>query len=351
MRRNVIVAVALVGFLVPSYVLCSNGVFEKYRYHLDLFQEADVDTVIGLLGHADRGVRREALTLIGVAFRKGFSSAERAIPRLVEIMTTDSDLWLRVLAAGELAGVGDERALEPLLEIASDSMVDDIIRSTALHTLGTQGAKIGADKERVADIGRSLLDSPDLDARVQAFLALRLSEDRTKLKVFLQSFVDHYVHPDSSLMSQPALSPGQNRSAYNDFSSIFRDGLHSVALKTPDLLYELLEHPNEMVRSEVTWSLAQRGDRRVVDILIDLLKNSENGYVRALAAAGLEYVPDKKALPVLVEALKDNWSPYDGAGTVADVVYNTLVSAYDVEVESIGEPPGPYRYKIIKKEE
>jgi len=351
MRRNVLIAVALIGSLVPSYVLCSNGVLEKYRHRLDTFQEADVDTVISLLGHPDREVKAQALSLIGAAFKKGFSCAEKAIPRLIEIMTTDSDPWLRVLAGGELSSVGDERALEPLLEIASDSMVDGLIRGAALNALRTEGVKMGADRERVADIGRSLLDSPDHHARVQAIQALLLSEDRAKLKAFVESFVDHYVHPDSSFMSQPSLSPGQNRSAYDDFSDIFRMGLLNTASKTPDLLYDLVGHPNEMVRSEVTWILAQRGDRRVVDILIDLLKKSKNGYVRALAAAALEYVPHKKAVPVLVEALKDNWSPYDGAGTVADVAYNTLVSAYDVEVESIGEPPGPYRYKIIKKEE
>ena len=351
MRRNVLIVVALIGFLVPSYALCSNGVLEKYKHRLDLFQEADVDTVISLLDHADREVRAQAVNLIGVAFKKGFASAEKAIPRLTEIMTTDSDPWLRVLAGGELSSVGDERALDPLLEIASDSMVDDLIRGAALNVLGTEGTKIGVDKERVAAIGHSLLDSPDHHARVQAIQALLLSEDRAKLNVFLQSFVDHYVHPDSSFMSQPSLSPGHNRSAYDDFSDIFRMGLLNTASKTPDLLYELVGHPNEMVRSEVTWILAQRGDRRIVNTLIDLLKKSKNGYVRALAAAALEYVPHKKAVPVLVEALKDNWSPYDGAGTVADVAYNTLVSAYDVEVESIGEPPGPYRYKIINKEE
>ena len=316
----------------------------KYRHRYRSFEENDVRAAIRLLYHPDEEVRDEAVTLIHAAFSSDCPSARKAIPRLRELLRKDSRNRIRVGAGEILCCMGDKKALRPLLQIASDSALDDKIRAAALNSLANTRMEIGARGEQLAEIGLSLLYSPYDYIRMQGLHALCLTTDRRKMKVFLQSFVDHVVHPDSSLMAKRSLGTGGG-TRYDDFLFTYKMGLLSLAPKAPDILYKLLDHPNETVRYYAAQALARCRNERATGVLIDILRTSEDWKMRVGAISGLSNVGDTSAIPFLKEALKDGYvhEPSSTAGRVcrpvAEAAYDALISTFRVPKEELGEDP------------
>lgn len=316
----------------------------KYRHRYGSFEENDVRAAIRLLYHQDEEIRDEAVTLIHAAFSSDCPSARKAIPRLRELLRKDSCNRIRVDAGGILCRMGDKKALRPLLQIASDSALDDRTRAAALSSFANTRLETRVHGEQLAKIALALLHSPNDDVRIQGLLALCVTKDRRKMKVFLKSFVDHVVHPDSSLMARRSIGTGGG-TRYGDFLLAYQLGLISFTSKAPDILYELLNHPNETVRYYAAQALTHYRNEKATSVLIDILRTSEDWKMRVRAISDLSSVEDTSAIPFLKEALKDPYvhEPWSTAGhvcrPVAEAAYDALISTFRVPKEELGEDP------------
>jgi len=277
----------------------------KYRHRYLDIEEADVERIGEFLTSPDPEERGEAATQLSMALRKGFSSVQKFVPRLLELLKTDSDQGVRVSAGRALFDSGDPRAVQPLLEVASDTSLGLLLRSTALDLLSGMGLRT----PEIEEIAVEELDSPDYHFRSVAIKVLGRSGDRQRLERLVEAYLRHHEQPEEAMKQIERSEALGGGTAYDWLSFMYRLASAAV-LPYPDLLARLVNHPNCQVRADIAGVFFHKLDNRAVPILVDLVKASDP-WIRSQAIRGLQYLgisryKDRELiLPQLVVALKD----------------------------------------------
>jgi HEAT repeat protein len=352
MRRHRVRNPAILAILLAmsaGSVLGSGVLTEKYRHRYSDLEEADVDSVIALLAAADTAVRRDALILVRSAFNKGFPSAQKAVPILIRLLDDEVNVTVRGGAAAALALSGDERAVEPLLNLVREKDLDKSLVATVFRGL----MRMGVTNEEIMKVASEHLGCSDLGLRKASIAMLGSSEDREDLKKVVDLYIDHIEHPDSSLMVTPPAVRHLFKNAYDELSWWLRIKLLGVALSAPDVLEPLLDHPNQEIRYQAAQAFATRHEKRGISTLLDLLANAEDWRHRCLAAHALagygkaDLGEDLEAVvSALEEALNDSHEEEGDRGP-----YRPLVCAAYSSLRQLGvnvERPYDLRYKPIR---
>jgi HEAT repeat protein len=190
----------------------------------------------------------------------------------------DQDYLTRKEAARALKKVGDERAVNALVEALrykswhSDYVILNAVRENSAEALG----KIG-DERATPYLIESMEEDPDEEVRLKAALALGEIGD-----------------PEAT-----------------------------------DALIAALEDKSGSVRRTAANSLGMIGDHRAVPYLIETLEDSD-WHVRKYAAVALGKMKDEKAIPILLEAMDDEdadvrWKAMLALGKMGESAVNPLI--------------------------
>ncbi|TET46664.1 HEAT repeat domain-containing protein [candidate division TA06 bacterium] len=306
---------------------CSNGVLEKYKYRYASFEEADVDTVIKLLYHSDAEVRNEAATLVDVAFSKGFVSARKALPRLIEILESDSNSTVQVSAAIALGRSGQRRVVGHLIEAAK---VNDSSQPVLIAAIMDYFPKEAATKKELHEVANIAVQNMNtthywLRFRSVEWVGEYRDRDERMKRLFLQSFIDHYEHPVPSF--KDSIIPGTSgRTQWETLSEWYEVYLLSFE---PDLLIPLLGHSNLQIRLKVALTLARLHDKRSIGPLIEILRNGSDYDHGSRCHAARALPRDKRSISALKDVMNDQFAIEGKDGkpyrVVADCAYEALM--------------------------
>lgn len=334
----VILGMGLIVCLTSAFG--SNGLIGKYKHRYTALEEADVDSVITLLSSPDSVVAGEAATLVGIAFEKGFASAQKALTILLGLVESDKSLHVRTLAAGALFRSGDERAVGPLWNIAKDDSSDPGLRVTALSGLSFIGAKTG----EVAKVAAQNLHSADPGFRYESIKIVAKWGDKADWKKLLQAYIDHHERPDAYLKEMSPVDARYWDNRYEELSFVLVVSLYAIASRTPDLLEPLLNHANTKFRLDAADSFRHILDKRAIPALLDIMRNGEEPRDRSRAvdlvlpyglSGSLDVDEKEMVISALKEALVDKYIEQGPKGRYRPVVcaaYRVLLML-DVEVE------------------
>ena len=184
---------------------------------------------------------------------------------------------VRESAAKMLGNVGDERAVDPLIQTLSDDIPD--VRQAAAEALGRLGDKRAVDPliEALSD------DAPAV--RKSAAEALGRLEDKRAVDPLIEGLSDDT--PSVQGTTAEALGRLGDKRAF-------------------DPLIEALSDNNADVREAAAEALGRLGDKRAVDPLIEALSD-RLPTVRKAAVEALGQLGDKRAIDPLVKNLSDNY--------------------------------------------
>jgi HEAT repeat protein len=328
---NKFTGIFAIGIFVFCSSLASNELIDRYKHrHSDLV-EADVDSIINLLADPDSVVRTEAAFLLGTAFEKGFSSAQRAIPTLKEMLRSDPCLMPKGGAVVALSFSGDPEVAGLLLGLAEDDSVPPLLRSTALSGL----RRMQAEGTEAVDIAWRNVRSSNPSLAWESLKTVVQQTDRESLKRLVQLYIDFHEHPDTSLLKAPPIGSRDNfSSAYQELSWRLSQ-LNAVARLAPDLIEPLLHHANPKFRLDAAKGFASEHDTTGVSVLLDILENSDNWQYRVQAAfsffdlgPGLAGQQREDVVDALRKALDDSYAGEARPGVlyrpVARMAYSVL---------------------------
>jgi HEAT repeat protein len=243
---------------------------------------------------------------------------------------------VRYMAAGGLAALKDERAIEPLLGLFDDPDNDVCWRvGRAMHAFGDKGfqALSQALKHENEDIrstaawalggfeaSQSLplllqaLEDPSDDVRYYAVRALGELGDPQALPALLKTLEDPDVDVRAEALGamghlDDSRALGPLCEALADESSTIRAAaayaLHALdnSQALPFLL-PLLADPDHEVRGPAALAIGNFNDPQTYEPLVALLNDPE-GEVRSMALSALEDLADPRSIPIFVEHLHD----------------------------------------------
>ncbi len=327
MRRSLALVVLLL--VTAATALGIDELLQKYKHRYTDVEEGDVDKIGQFLASSSPEERWEAATQIAAALRKGFPSAKKFIPVLIELLRTDSDNHVRVSAAVALYRSADPRAIEPLLEVAGDTGLTPDLRGAALDGL----FKMNARTAEIEEIAVEELDSPHHHLRCRAIQILGRSTDSKRLEKLVEAYVEHHENPDESLKKAKVYTTFADN-AYDNLSCTYSLCIGAIVEGAPELLPRLIKHPNSRIRLDIASALAMRGDTRAVPILV-ALSRSDRPEIRRPAVEILSYASfhyqrkDERVIEALKAALEDkftvpgrNGKPYR---VIADMAYKGLL--------------------------
>ncbi len=208
--------------------------------------EGVIDLLVEQIESDELEIKRAAITALG---RLGYKRATKA---LVKVLQTEPEL--QIDAANALARVGDEAALDPLLEMIGVS--DSAARQAVVGALNSIGS-----------------------ARMPERIKELLLDERPLVRESAAKIAGYFGYPDCA-----------------------------------DLLLKCSQDEDERVRRAVVEHLPYLEDQRVVQILAEAI-SKDTPRVRAAAALALANVDDAAALPILLQALQDDdsWVRYFAA--------------------------------------
>ena len=197
-------------------------------------------------------------------------------------------------AAEALRKLGDERAIPPLIEVAL-CHANRKVRKSALNALDYFYNNSQINNSHAPVLFRTLQGCIDMDDTPLSFAVKMLVEmgDKRAVPALLELF-DQMIAP----------SP-------REYLELAPEEIARVLIKLGDKsprkkLKELFRKGNEKQRIKAALALGNLGDKSVIPILIQTLKdNSESELVKASAVVALGTLGDKVAVPVLTESLND----------------------------------------------
>jgi HEAT repeat protein len=264
--------------------------------------ERAVEPLLQLLGDERDSVRAKAAGILG---RIG---DRRAVEPLLQRLR-DKARDVRFAAAGALGWIGDERAVEPLLQLLRDEKGSDrsgwlkraaeasrgiedewmlrlyredlpniTVRFAAAGALGQIG------DERAVEPLLQLLRDERQSVRSAAVSALEKIGDERAVEPLLQLLRDE--------------KPFERQRAAEALGEIGDE-------RAVEPLLQLLRDKDGFVRNATAWALRRFGDQRAVEPLLQLLRD-ENSHIRKTAAGALGRIGDERAVEPLFQLLGDN---------------------------------------------
>lgn len=211
--------------------------------------------LIRLLDDGEARVRRRAAIAAG---RVGLSEA---VPALVRLLQTDTDVEVRQMAAFGLGLIGDASAVEPLRAAVSDAV--PLVAGRAAEALGLLNDTASA---------------PAIGKMVAAHAA-----------------------------AAAAVAPDESRTEINPAADAFRLGVYALArLKNYEALAASVLSPDGQPRLQwwpVAYALQRIEDKRGLPALLALAR-AENAVTKAFAIKGLGALRDPSAVPLLLPLIE-----------------------------------------------
>ena len=221
----------------------------------------------------------------------------------------NNDWHVRCDAAVALGEIGDERAVEPLIEALKDKIAS--VRRAAAQALGEIG-----DKHAVRPLIQMLKDRSVL-ARRASVEALGKIGDKRVVEPLIK------VLRDENHSVCKAAAEALRRITGKDFGTDYgrwrrwwrrqvaqeKEALGGTGkAQKEDRVSSLIKQLNDRdwrVRCRAVEMLGKIGDRRAVESLIMVLRLGQGEYIREVAAQVLGRIGDRRAVEPLIKALKD----------------------------------------------
>lgn len=326
----VILGMGLIMCLTSAFA--SNGLMEEYTHNYLALREADVDSIIKLLESPDSTVRCESVTLIAVAFYKGFPSAQSAVPILIDLLNNDECISVRTNAAGALSRSGDKNGIESLSDLLKDESLPPRLLASVLR-----GLRISVVRTtQVMRIASENLRSSHPGLRNESLMILAGSQDKGDMKRLLQEYVHFHENPDTLLKAirSYGLTP-LYKNRYDELSYLLSGNLVIIARQAPEILEPLLSHSNPRFKLDAARAFGSERDQRAIPVLLDILKSGKDWAHRSRAAEILGFyrkrhlgTSEEAVIFALKEALNDEHLEQGKGGTYRPVVcqaYQTLL--------------------------
>jgi cyclophilin family peptidyl-prolyl cis-trans isomerase len=237
--------------------------------------------VIRLLEDGEARIRRRAALAAG---RVGLPDA---VPALIRLLQTDTDVEVRQMAAFALGLIGDQSAVDPLRTAVADPL--PIIAGRAAEALG---------------LLNDVASAPIIGKMVAGYAS-----------------------------AAAAVSPDDARAAVDGAADAFRLGVYALArLKNYDAIAAAVLNPDGESRIQwwpVAYALQRIEDKRALPALLALAR-TETTYTRTFAVKGLGALRDPSAVPVLL--------PFIDASRAASGVTIEAIRAIGRIGDARGEP-------------
>ena len=235
----------------------------------------EVDDLILDLKYGTEVVRNDAARILGEI------GDQRAVDPLIDALEDENEIWIiRELAAMALGEIGDPKAIDPLIDALNDE--NPYVRGTAAEALGEIG-----DPKAIDPLIDALNDEQHF-VRSGAAEALGEISDQRAVDPLIEALKDD----DWDIQLWAA-------------SSLVKLGKTDYL----DLVLLALEDEKDHIRFNAAEALGWIGDPRAVDPLIEVLwDEDEDSFVRKNVALALGEIGDPRAINPLIDALKDEES-------------------------------------------
>lgn len=272
----------------------------------------DVEGLINALENKDFLIRKEAARSLK---KVGDERAIDALARSLKYESWQNEYPLltstREYSAEALGLIGDKRGVEPLIQSIKED-VDDGVRWRSAYAIG----KIG-DDSAVEALTEALEDKSWI-VRENAAKALGNIGALKGSEALISALEDSEWRVRKNAVI--ALSEIGDVDAINPLLKLLNDEDADVRRKTIDALasmddaayyplMELFEGKDWYTRSKAAEVLGKLGDKRAVDVFINVLLNKKkkdrNRYVRGRVAEALGNLGDERAVDALIDALDD----------------------------------------------
>lgn len=286
--------------------------------------------IYSLENDSEKDVRANAATALGNMRARGKNN--RAIEALTSALYADEKTMTSATSALGTIKVKDDRAIERLIEIASDRMERESIRTKALSALESLAPKTATD----AMMRIMMTDGESAVIRKAAVAALgNIKDDKAKpallwinsilheeIDDFQRELKSKYRTLDKLEAAIDELNIPWNvdypKPEYNSWReikpipSLVRSEVARALgkIKGDDVVDTLIESLKEderaAVRQGAAWALGEIKGDKVVDPLISALREDERGNVRAECAAALDKIGGKEICRPLLKTLDDD---------------------------------------------
>ncbi len=259
-----------------------------------------------------------------------YMESKEDTPKLVKIFSNRwNPFWHRQTAFEQMAAaVMDPAAVEPLIRILQRRLESPHFREEAAFTLGCIG-----DERAIEPLIKALDYGPGIKQAALKGLTLIEVKDRKVVRVA--------------------------RKLLNDESEAIRDlaiiaiGVHGGEEEV-DLLIEKLKNGNEGERWNATNALAKIGDKRAVEPLIERLE-SDPGFdtqlVGSACCIALGKIGDKRAVEPLIKALNDRHRVLDleAAEALARIGDKRVVEPLKIKIKEAKQDNWERGFNELKK--
>ncbi len=251
-----------------AIILARQGHKEACNILLDLLQTNNSTSVIMALGDARYKEAVKPLILI---------LGDKAKP-----------FWLQEAAAEALGNIGDEQAIDLLLEVFLDEHADDIITDNYTSIRATAAKSLGKYGNKTLPVFLASMKSKNPQTQLLATETLGSIGEKEAIPLLV-----------SALDSE---SNNIRRAAVKSLGQI---GDRSVS----DSIFDILEKGEGFIKIEAALALAKLEDKRAINTLVQILGNPKlSPFDRSKAAYFLGLLKEQKAFEPLLEALKTNVS-------------------------------------------
>jgi HEAT repeat protein len=294
--------------------------------------EGAVEPMARLLDDEDPGVRfyiPVTLDMIAEASGPGAAGMEKIVDSLHKAVKNEM-AQVRVAATNILGKMEDETSIDLLIELLADD--NSYVKTSTTNALIKIGEPVVPKLIDVLDNEAENIPLPPTDL-VGDKIGDRYKKElakRAALQVSAASILGSIEDPRAIKPLLEAMKREVDADATEEEKSnaaSIRSGasaaLTAIGPAAVELLLDVLENSeNENARGNAASILGDIGDKRAVLPLIDTLKDEKKS-VRANAAASLGTLKDRRAVPSLMEALKDDdvvtrTNAAASLGTIAD---------------------------------
>ena len=285
MKRRGKVILIVVGAAVVLFVIVTINYFSKAMKPLELLtlqrpyeEEEDYPELVKTLGSKwSPGISRQ-YAAEALAHIEDPEVAKTVVEPLIQMVKSKKyDAFARGRAALALGCIGDERAIEPLIEALNDNDNEtrlDVIKAFTLFE--------DVRDERISRAILEILDDMNSDERSFAISGFNVDNPEV-IKVLVD-----LVKNDSKARHNAILSLGNTKTKDEETFQVLLDILDG------NYLEGLSSSRKGLVMSEAILSLGKIGDNRAVEPLLKILEEDPIRYLEAAIALG--ELGDKRAI-------------------------------------------------------
>jgi len=297
--------------------------------------------ISSLKNDSEKDVRANAATALGNMRARGKNN--QAVEALANALESDEKTMLNATSALGTIKVNNDKAIEKLIEIASNRTERESVRTDALSALQSLAPKTSTD----AMLRIMMADGESAVVRKAAVTVLGAIKDEKAKPALL--WINSIKHEEIDDFQRELESRYRNLSKLEDaidkldipwntdypqpkygswreikpIPSLVRSEVARTLgkIKGDDVVDNLIESLKEderaSVRQAAAWALGEIKGEKVVDPLINTLRKDERGNVRSECATALDKIGGKQVVKPLLKTLNDD--EYEAARKAAAI--------------------------------